>query len=157
MTTPAAPRSHKIPPIVHTLSPLVRRLLRIGMPMGQNALLTVRGRTTGEPRSFPVTVLETGGRRYVFAAFGETNWVLNLRAAGVATLRRGRRDEQVVAVELPSDDAAPILQASLAPVLKMKMFGPMIGGWYGITSDSSPADYLIAARNHAAFELRPAQ
>jgi deazaflavin-dependent oxidoreductase (nitroreductase family) len=157
MTTDEAPTGHHIPSVVQTLNPLVRRLLRIGMPMGPNALLTVRGRTSGAPRTFPITILETGGRRYVFAAFGETNWVRNLRAAGVATLRRGRRDEAVVAVELPIEAAAPILQAGLAAALKIKVFGPMVGGWYGITPDSSPADYLNSARSHAGFELRAAR
>ncbi len=156
MTTDASPRSHPIPSFVRVLSPLVRRFLRIGMPMGQNALLTVRGRTSGQLRSFPITVLETGGRRFVFAAFGETNWVRNLRAAGEASLRQGRRDEPVVARELSVDDAAPILQAGLAPTLRIKVFGSMIGGWYGITAASVPADYLNAARQHTGFELRAA-
>lgn len=156
MTTGSVPENYRVPSIVRTLSPVVRRLLRVGMPMGQNALLTVRGRTTGQPRTFPVTLLEAGGHRYVFAAFGETNWVRNLRAAGEATLRQGRRDEVVVAVELPAAAAAPILQAGLAPALKTKLFGPMVGGWYGITADSPLADYLDAARKHVGFELRSA-
>lgn len=155
MTATAIPPSHRIPSIVRTLTPLVRRLLRIGVPMGQNALLTVRGRTSGVPRTFAITVLETGGRRFVFAAFGETNWVRNLRAAGEATLRQGRQDTRVVSQELPVDAAAQVLRATLAPVLKMRVFGPMIAGWYGITAESLPADYLNAARNHAGFELRP--
>jgi hypothetical protein len=90
----------------------------------------------------------------VFAAFGDTNWVRNLRADGAARLRQGRRDEAVIAKELPVDAAGPILQAGLAPALRMKVFGPMIGGWYGITADSSSADYVTAAKAHAGFELR---
>jgi hypothetical protein len=69
-------------------------------------------------------------------------------------MRQGRRDEAVVAEELPVDAAGPILQAGLAPALRMKVFGPMVGGWYGITADSSSADYLTAARTHVDFELR---
>jgi deazaflavin-dependent oxidoreductase (nitroreductase family) len=156
MTTDPVAQNDRIPSIVRTLSPLVRRLLRMGMPMGQNALLTVRGRTSGQPRAFPITVLETGGRRYVFAAFGETNWVRNLRAAGEATLRQGGRDQTVVAVELPVAAAAPILQAGLAPTLKTRLFGPMVASWYGITADSLPADYMTADRMHVGFELRAA-
>ena len=156
MTTETAPKPFAIPSIVQTLNPLVRRLLRIGMPMGPNALLTVRGRTSGELRSFPITLMETGGRRYVFSAFGDVNWVHNLRAAGVATLKRGRRSEPVVAVGLSPDAAAPILQDTFATVLKVKGFGPMIGGWYGVTSESTPADYLASALVHPGFELRPA-
>jgi deazaflavin-dependent oxidoreductase (nitroreductase family) len=157
MTTDAAPPTRRIPSIVQTLNPLVRRLLRTGMPMGPNALLTVSGRTSGLPRTFPVTLLETGGERYVFSAFGEVNWVHNLRAAGRATLKRGRRSEEVVAVELPYDVAAPIMQAALTSVLKVKVLGPMIGGWYGVTAESTPSDYLASAGSHPGFELRPAR
>lgn len=157
MTTDTGPRTFAIPSIVNTLNPLVRRLLRLGMPMGPNALLTVRGRTSGELRTFPVTLMETGDQRYVFSAFGDVNWVHNLRAAGIATLKRGRRSEPVVAVELTPEAAAPILQATFARVLKVKGFGPMIGGWYGVTSASTTADYLASARSHPGFELRPAR
>lgn len=156
MTTDTVRRARPIPALVQALNPLVRRLLRLGMPMGQNALLTVRGRTSGKPRTFPITLLELDGRRYVFAAFGETNWVRNLRAAGEGTLRRGRQDEPIKAVELSIAEAVPVLESALKPVLRIKGFGSMIGSWYGLTADSAPADYEASARNHAGFELRPA-
>lgn len=155
MTPDATSKRHPIPSIVQTLSPLVRRLLRLGLPMGDNALLTVRGRTSGKPRTLPVTILEAGGRRYIFAAFGEVNWVHNLRAAGQATLKQGRRTTTITAVELTPEDAAPILQIGLANAMKIPMVGTMIGGWYGISADSTPADYQASARAHAGFELRP--
>jgi deazaflavin-dependent oxidoreductase (nitroreductase family) len=156
MTTHAAPAGRRIPSIVSTLNPLVRRLLRLGMPMGQNALLTVRGRKSGQLRSFPVTLTETVGHRYVFSAFGEVNWVHNLRASGEATVKQGRREDAVVAVELAPEVAAPIMEAGFKPFLKIKGFGSLVGGWYGLTAESSSADYLAAARGHACFELLPA-
>ena len=156
MTTDSARPGRPIPSIVQALNPLVRRLLRLGLPMGQNALLTVRGRTSGEPRTFPITLLELDGRRYVFAAFGETNWVRNLRAAGEGTLRHGRRDEPIKAVELSFGEAVPVLESAMKSVLRIKGFGSMVGGWYGLTATASPADYEQAARDHAGFELRPA-
>jgi len=85
MTTDASP-SRGAPLFIHALNPLIGRLLRLGAPMGPNVLLTVRGRTSGQPRSFPVAVLEHDGHRYVFCPFGEVNWVRNLRANGDATL-----------------------------------------------------------------------
>jgi deazaflavin-dependent oxidoreductase (nitroreductase family) len=135
---------------------VVRRLLRIGMPMGQNALLTVRGRKSGESRTFTVTLLEATGHRYVFAAFGDVNWVHNLRAAGVATVTQGRRHDRVVAVELTPEEAAPIMRAAfLGPRCECRCSGSMIGSWYGLTKDSSPSDYLASAQSHTAFDLRP--
>ena len=154
-TTDRARTALPIPSIVHTLNPLVRRLLRIGLPMGPNALLTVRGRTSGQPRTFPITPLEANGRRYVFAAFGDVNWVHNLRAAGTGTLQRGRRREAVTAIELTPDEAAAILKIGLEAALKLKLVGSMIGSWYGVTAGSTPADYLESARIHTCFELRP--
>lgn len=46
------------------------------------------------------------GRRWVWAPWGEVQWVRNLRAAGRATIRRGRQSEEVTATEL--DAAARI-------------------------------------------------
>ena len=63
--------------------------------MGPNVLLTVRGRKTGQPRTFPVAILKTDDREYLFSAFGEVSWVHNLRAAGTATIRHGRRTRTV--------------------------------------------------------------
>jgi deazaflavin-dependent oxidoreductase (nitroreductase family) len=156
MTTGSPAALSAVPSIVHRLNPLVLRLLRLGVPMGPNVLLTVRGRKTGNPRTFPVAILETGGRQFVFSPFGEVSWVHNLRAAGVATVRRGRRTWAVTAVELDPDEAGPILQGGMAPVLKAPVFGPMIAGWYGIDRDSTAADYSASAHRHPAFELRDA-
>lgn len=50
-----------------------------------------------------------------FSPFGDVNWVHNLRAAGELTIRRGRRDRRMTAVELTPEVAAPILEAGLRP------------------------------------------
>ena len=152
MTTPQAAASG-IPSIVHFFNPLVRRLLALGLPMGPNVLMTVRGRKSGTAYTFPVATLEADGREFLFSPFGEVNWVANLRASGEATLRRGRRNRRMGAVELAPEVAAPILEEGMRPVMGMPMFGSMIAGWYGIDRGSTPADYLAAARLHPAFEL----
>ena len=70
------------PAFIRASNPLTRRLLRLGMPMGPNVLLTVRGRTSGLPRSAPVAIAEYGGHHWIIAAYGDVQWVRNLRAAG---------------------------------------------------------------------------
>ena len=90
MTDIPAPGTSRVPSIVPILNPLIRRLLGAGLPFGPNVLLTVRGRRSGEPRTFPVAILELDGRRYVQSPFGEVNWVRNLRVAGEAVVTRGR-------------------------------------------------------------------
>src|SRR5690348_8510023 len=49
------PRAH-VPGWVRYFNAVARRLLRAGLPMGPNGLLTVRGRKTGLLRSTPVTI-----------------------------------------------------------------------------------------------------
>jgi hypothetical protein len=116
--------------------------------------MTVRGRTTGEPRTIPVALLRTNGRQYLFSPFGEVNWVRNLRTAGVASLRRGRWRQDIEATELEPSVGAPILAAGLQPVMRLPGLGAVIAGWYGINRASTAADYLEAARLHPGFELR---
>ncbi len=156
MTSHAVGGRRGVPSIVPILNPLIQRLMRFGVPMGPNVLLTVRGRSSGELRTFPLALFELDGRRYVFATFGEVNWVRNLRAAGAATLRRGRRSEAVRAVELTPEESVPVMQAALAPYLGSRVASPLLGRYYRLTADSTPAEYLEEARSHAVFELRPA-
>jgi deazaflavin-dependent oxidoreductase (nitroreductase family) len=157
MTTNHAAAQLPIPSIVTRLNPLVRRLLAIGVPMGPNVLITVSGRKTGKAYTFPVATLEVDGREYLFSPFGEVSWVQNLRAAGELMIRRGRRDRRMTAVELTPEAAAPFLEAGLKPVMGAPMFGSMIAGWYGVDRSSTSEDYLASARQHPAFELRPAE
>lgn len=156
MTTPQAAAAPHIPSMVNLFNPVVRRLLTLGLPMGPNVLVTIRGRKSGELRTFPVAVLETDGRTLLFSSFGEVNWVRNLRAAGELKLRRGRRDRAMTAVELTPEEAAPLLEAAVLPAISMPVFGSMLKSWYGVDRDSTREDYLAAARLHPGFELRDA-
>jgi deazaflavin-dependent oxidoreductase (nitroreductase family) len=108
----------RAPAFVRLVDPLVRRLLRIGLPMGPNTLLTVRGRTSGEPRSAGVALVEIGDRRWVISAFGETHWVRNLRAAREAVIHAGDRAEPVQAVELTIAEAADFFRDVLQPYVR---------------------------------------
>jgi deazaflavin-dependent oxidoreductase (nitroreductase family) len=153
MTTPQAAAPGGIPSIVTFFNPMVRRLLALGVPMGPNALMTVRGRNSGKDYTFPVATIEASGKEYLFSPFGEVNWVANLRAAGELTLRRGRRTRRMRAVELAPEIAAPYLEEGMRSVIGLPLFGSMITGWYGIDRRSTAEDFLAAARQHPAFEL----
>lgn len=97
---PRTPAADRAPWFVRAPNSLVLRLMRIGLPMGPNVPMTVRGRTTGVPRTTAVAVSEIAGRRYVIGAYGDVHWVRNLRAAGEATLRVDGADVHVRATEL---------------------------------------------------------
>jgi len=110
----AKSRSARVPAWVPYFNVLARRLLALGVPMGPDVLITVRGRTSGQPRSTPITLCENDGRRGLISPFGETDWVRNLRAAGSATLTIARRTEEVTAVELGPSEAAAFVRDVLA-------------------------------------------
>src|SRR2546423_15673859 len=83
---------------------------RLGVPLEPQQLLTVTGRSSGQPRTTPVTPLTVGGRRYVIGGFAKGDWVANARANGDAVLRHGRRSENVRLVELPESERGPVMR-----------------------------------------------
>jgi len=91
-------------------------MLRRGLGIGSQYLLTVPGRRTGAPRSTPVSIATVDGHRYIVAAFADAAWVGNVRAAASATLSRGGQAEVVRLVELPVDARGPVLRAFLKQV-----------------------------------------
>ena len=88
---------------------LIIALNRLGMNFGTWYILSIPGRKTGKMRSTPVSVLHVNGQRYVVTGF-ETQWVKNARKVSRGMLARGRKKEQVVLVELPVEERAPILR-----------------------------------------------
>ena len=101
------------PWVVRTFDPVLRGLLNRGLRMGPNTILTVRGRKSGEPRAAAVAVLEVGGRRWILGAYGEVQWVRNLRAAGRGTLRLDGREVPVRAAALTTAEAEAFFRNEL--------------------------------------------
>ncbi len=95
------PQMTRAPARTRLLNPITTTLMRLGVqPDPRMALLTIRGRKTGRDRSVPVGVFDRAGRRYVVAAFGEVNWVLNVRAAGTVTLTQGKHSATYAAEQV---------------------------------------------------------
>lgn len=84
----------------HIMNPLVAWLVRRGIGVGGARVLTVPGRRSGLPRTAVVNLLEHEGSQYVLAPRGRTEWVQNIRSASAAEVRRGRRCDHLVPVEL---------------------------------------------------------
>jgi deazaflavin-dependent oxidoreductase (nitroreductase family) len=82
---------------------LAKPLIKTPLPMGPSGLLTVPGRKSGVPRTTPVAVIDYQGRRWVWAPWGEVDWVKNLRAAGKATVTIRTRKQEVKARELDEE------------------------------------------------------
>ena len=109
-------------------------------------LLTVRGRKSGQPRTIALAIIERNGKRYVGSPFGIVDWVRNLRAAGEATLTRGRRSETVNARELPTGEAALVLREETRG-------GNPFTRFYGVIADSSLEEFERAVVIHPLFVL----
>ncbi|KUH97327.1 nitroreductase/quinone reductase family protein [Mycobacterium sp. IS-3022] len=73
-------------------------------------VLSVPGRKTGKRRLTPVTPMVVDGQRYVVGGVPGSDWAANVRAAGEATLHIGRRSERVRMVEMPVEEARPLLR-----------------------------------------------
>ena len=91
----------------------VERLTRMGISLLGTRVLAVRGRTSGQWRTAPVNLLKFDGERYLVAPRGQTQWVRNIRVAGGAELRLGRRVETIAVTELADADKLPVLREYL--------------------------------------------
>lgn len=126
---------------------IVGWLLKAGVRLGPNVLLTVPGRKSGLPRTVPVAIVELGGQRYLQSPYGQVEWVRNLRAAGTGTIQRGQRTELVHATELTAAEAAPVIKAvvSMAP--------RMLRRFYAVTPEAQLEAFEREAAHHPTFRL----
>jgi deazaflavin-dependent oxidoreductase (nitroreductase family) len=145
-------RAAAVPGWVAVFNPIARRLLRAGVPMGPNGLLTIRGRKSGLPRATPVALIRSSDRRWVWAPWGEVHWVRNLRAAGHATLTVGGRAEEVRATELDPAERADFFRDVLGPVARGIPFGER---FIRVVDGVDLKDPAAASQGRVVFELHP--
>jgi len=132
----------------HVFNPIVARCTRWGISLWGSRVLSVPGRVSGDIRSTPVNVLTIDDRRYLVAPRGETQWVLNVRAAGGCILRVGRRMETVRLLALDDHDKPDVLR----PYLRRWKWE--VGQFFdGVGANSSDAELLAVAPNHPVFEI----
>jgi deazaflavin-dependent oxidoreductase (nitroreductase family) len=143
----------RVPRHISLFSPLLQALLRAGLPIGPNALITIRGRKSGQPRTAGIAVIEVGGRRWIWAPWGEVNWVRNLRASGRATLTRRGRKEEITATELGPEEREAFFRDVLAPFARSIPGGMAFVRLLDQTDLNDPEG---VARDRRVFELRPA-
>ena len=145
-------KTAQAPLFVRLTNVLTKNLLRAGFKLNGYGfpmyLFTVRGRKSGQPHTIPIVIVEQDGKRYLLSPFGIVDWVRNLRAAGEASLTRGRRAEEVRARELPRDEASAVLRGLITSGKN-----PPIIGYFGVTAESSQEDFERATTNHPVFVL----
>ena len=138
-------KTYRVTFFVRLSNKFAATLLRAGVKLGNMALLSVRGRKSGLPRTTPVTLVVQDGQRWLIALFGEVNWVRNLRAASEATLTLGRHSETISATELTAEEAAPILKQSLSGAPSF------LRAYFDVTSASSIEEFVREAPRHPVF------
>jgi deazaflavin-dependent oxidoreductase (nitroreductase family) len=132
---------------------MLMAIMRLGLPMSGKGpmVLTVTGRKSGEPRSTPITPMHVDGKRYVVGGFPGADWVRNAQANPEATLTQGRSSERVRMVEMPLDEARPLLRQfpTLVPsgVSFMKKSG--------LITDGAPEEFEALAGRCAVFRFDP--
>ncbi|MGE5697340.1 MAG: nitroreductase family deazaflavin-dependent oxidoreductase [Candidatus Sericytochromatia bacterium] len=128
-------------------------LSRLGVSFGGEnpVVLTVASRKSGKPRSTPITPMYVDGKRYVVGGFPGADWVANVRAAGEATLTRGRARERVRMVEMPAEEARPLLRAF--PTEVPTGVGFMKNA--GLVKDGRPEEFEALAGRCAVFRFDP--
>ncbi len=141
-----------IPRRVRFFGPILKFLLDAGVPLGPNRLVTIRGRKSGLPRTTPLAVIEARGRRWVWAPWGEVQWVRNLRAAGRATIAVRRRTEEVTATELDPTERVAYFRDVLGPFARSIPFGVQ---FIRIVDGVDLNDPVAAAEGRRVFELHP--
>jgi deazaflavin-dependent oxidoreductase (nitroreductase family) len=141
---------YKAPGVVtrKVVNPFVGWLVKRGVTAKGAAVLSVRGRSSGEWRSTPVNPLTFGGERYLVAPRGETQWVRNLRVAGAGRIQQGKQVDEFTAVEL--DDAAK--PAVLRAYLKEWAWEAV---WFfaGVGAESSEEPRGWFAGKHPIFRI----
>lgn len=119
-------------------------MLRLGLHIGSQYLLTIRGRTSGKPRSNPISTVTMDGERYVVAALAGVDWVKNARVAGEGVMARGRSRQTVRLIELPVDERGPVLREFLRQV-------PGGVKFFGVSAD--PDVLAASAGQYPVFRL----
>jgi deazaflavin-dependent oxidoreductase (nitroreductase family) len=142
----------RVPRFVRLANVLTTTLLRVGFKLAGPGdcplyLFTVRGRKSGQPRTTPIAVFEHDGKRYLLAPYGRVDWVRNLQAAGEAVLTRGRRAEEVRAIELPGGEGGLVLKTFIES-------GNPIGRFFGIDAGASREEFERLAVSHPVFVLQ---
>jgi deazaflavin-dependent oxidoreductase (nitroreductase family) len=129
-------------------------LVGLGLGLPHNYLLQVRGRRTGRIYSTPVNLLVvelswSGGKRYLVAPRGRTQWVRNVEAAGEITLKKGRTRQNFRVRPVPDSEKPEFLK------MYLERFAPTVQRYFPIPAGSPVEAFHDLARNYPVFELLP--
>ncbi len=127
---------------------LIRWLAELGVSIAGTRSLRVRGRKTGKFRGVVINVLTVDGVDYLVSPRGTTQWVRNVRAAGVVEVgpRWHRRRVRTTEVADPAKD--DLLRRYLD-----RWYWEVKGHIAGLTPDSGDDELRAAAPSIPVFAL----
>jgi deazaflavin-dependent oxidoreductase (nitroreductase family) len=127
---------------------LIRWLAELGISIAGTRALRVRGRKTGKARGVVVNVLTVDGVDYLVSPRGTTQWVRNVRAAGVVDVgpRWHRRELRTTEV---ADSAKPDLLRRYLD----KWYWEVKGHIAGLTPYCGDDELRVAAPSIPVFAL----
>jgi deazaflavin-dependent oxidoreductase (nitroreductase family) len=127
---------------------LIRWLAELGISIAGTRALRVRGRKTGKLRGVVVNVLTVDGVDYLVSPRGTTQWVRNVRAAGVVDVgpRWHRRELRTTEV---ADSAKPDLLRRYLD----KWYWEVKGHIAGLTPNCGDDELRAAAPSIPVFAL----
>jgi deazaflavin-dependent oxidoreductase (nitroreductase family) len=121
----------------------------LGLGFEHTYLLEVSGRKSGKLYSTPVDLLTHGGRQYLVAPRGYTQWVRNAEVAGVVRLRKGRQGQDFRLRALSEAERPLILRAYL------EQFRREVQRFFPVPAGSPVEAFTPLAQRYPAFELLP--
>lgn len=124
-------------------------LVGCGLGLSHSYLLQVRGRKSGRIYSTPVDLLELGGKRFLVAPRGRTQWVRNAEAAGEVLLKRGKTRQSFRLRPLSDAEKPVILKAYL------DAFRREVQRYFPVPAGSPPQAFAELLESYPAFELLP--
>jgi deazaflavin-dependent oxidoreductase (nitroreductase family) len=122
-------------------------LVGLGLGFSHNYLLQVRGRKSGKIYSTPIDLLERGGKRFLVAPRGRTQWVRNAEAAGEVTLKKGSKRERFRLRALSDAEKPEIVKAYL------DQFKREVQRYFPVPAGSPLDAFRELVGSYPAFEL----
>lgn len=147
------PAQNRRPAYLLPTNAVVKSLSRLGISTGVIKVLTVAGRTSGQPRSTPVSPLFLEGRRFILAPLPEGDWARNARAAGQGTLTDGRHKKQVRLRELDHVDETDLRRRLLISFPAAVPDGVRMFKALNLVTSADPDQFAAIADQITAFEI----
>jgi deazaflavin-dependent oxidoreductase (nitroreductase family) len=122
-------------------------LVGLGLGYSYNYLLQGRGRKSGRLYSTPIDLLELGGKRFLVAPRGRTQWVRNAEAAREVTLKKGKTQLRFRLRPIPDADKPEILKAYL------DNFKREVQRYFPVPAGSPAQAFADLTQSYPVFEL----